>query len=101
MLDQIARVLCSPAWTSVLAALLILWWVIPVTAHLCSQFCLIATIGAHLIVESIAALLFTYVLLPLAPSRGMALARLATQLLAVPLTSYLLTRGNVQPWRKC
>ena len=101
MLDQIARALCSPAWTSVLAAWLLLWWASTVTAQSRSQSRLIATIGAYLIAESITALLFTYILLPLAPSRGMARASLATQLLIVPLTSCVLAHGHAQPTRSC
>lgn len=101
MLDQIARALCSPAWTNMLAALLILWWVIAVTAQSRSQSHLIAATGTHLIAESITALLFIYILLPLAPSRGMARAGLATQLLVVPLASYVLACAHARPWRSC
>jgi hypothetical protein len=59
------------------------------------------TIGVYLIVESVTAFLFTYILLPLAPSRGMARAGLATQLLAVPFTCRVLARGSVPRWRNC
>jgi hypothetical protein len=101
MLDQIARALCSPAWTSLLAALLMLWWVLTVTAQSRSQSHTMTTIGVYLIAESVAALLFTYIVLPLVPSRGMARAGLATQLLAVPLSSCVLARGRARPSRSC
>jgi hypothetical protein len=102
MLDQIARAVCSPAWTSMLAAWLLLWWASAVALSGWWQLeRALIIIGTVLIVESVAALLFTYILLPLAPSRGVARAGLATQVLAVPLTSYVLARGRARPSRSC
>jgi antibiotic biosynthesis monooxygenase (ABM) superfamily enzyme len=99
MLDQIARALCSPAWTSVLATLLTLWWVVTVMTRSRGQSHAMTTIGVYLIAESVTAFLFTYVLLPLAPSRGMARAGLATQLMVLPLMSCVLIRDRARPSR--
>ena len=71
MVDQLARALCSPAWTSVLAALLLLWWAGTVALSAWWQLeRALMIMGTVLIVENVAALLFTSILLPLAPSRG-------------------------------
>jgi hypothetical protein len=102
MIDDIVRAVCSPAWTSVLAAWLLLWWASAVAPPAWWQYERALTIiGTVLIVESVTAFLFTYVLLPLAPSRGMARAGLATQVLIVPLISYVLAHGCARPSRSC
>jgi hypothetical protein len=102
MFDQIARTLCSPAWSTVLATLLMLWWASAVALSACWQHeRALMIMGTVLTVESVAAVLFTYVLLPLAPSRGMARAGLATQLLTMPVTSYMLAHVSARPSWSC
>lgn len=100
MIDQLARAACSPAWLRVLESLLILWWVLAVTHESLNHTRLMMTIGALLIAEGMTALLSMYILLPLAPSPGMARASLIAQVLAVPLTRRALGGGRVRIGRR-
>jgi hypothetical protein len=100
MIDQFVRAVCSPAWTSMLGALLMLWWALAVTYESLNHMRVMIAIGATLTAISLIALLFAYVLLPLAPSRSMARAGVAAQMLAVPLTRRVLAGRCVQAWRR-
>jgi hypothetical protein len=79
MLDQIARAVSSPAWTSLRTALLLLWCASSVALSAWWQLeRALMLMGIVLIVESVAALLFTYIVLPLAALRGITRTELTT-----------------------